>query len=1053
MPPTTTAAVRRRPAIVARERNQVTPGPDRESFFKPNLPALEGTPSARRQYGYGADAEPSPARRRDVVDLSDAIKGALDRQKRQQAQQAAQKLRRQSDADLFLDEATMNEIDQEAQRAADLQAMPPPSSFTPLQGMRKRDTLHYMPRLTNAEPDMSRHVGFASLIEQRDESDTDDARSFSIESNYYGDATIASTPGSAPPSELRQRASAMSQRRAMDSQRSSATYAVSITPATSRQSSNAENELPSPLNNQDTPGLRSNPRRPKPKRKGDAAAQSAEAPAQPRRPASKNAAKLADAQTRPAKTVEPSRRAPLRQRSGNSDHGRDQPEETTAPASAYRPSLFAQAKNLAASASPFSSRSHYASDHSEIDDALQRDIQSNAGESIDEDEQPPNWQERWTWTKPLQSLPFLRRDAPQLQPAEEPESDDEVEVAENAMDDTINWWQLLNPYTYFQAFCWIVGAAYSSVADFLASLFPHKLVDGLSSLLEVLLYSSAAIIGLVTVISITHAALFGKIDGDFSMDRLLSVPDIHWEDIVQAANKVQGLIPEFSWPVFDRSNTLPDLTQLDDDGLARLGESLAKYQREFEQIQKAGKLRDGSLKKLESILPMIIHVPLRDGKVVVAPDFWHAMRDRIHTEGDVLTVVKKGGAYEIASEAHWKAIQSRITTDPSITRQINATVDRMEERVKSGAASYWDSWVKKNDDKIAEMLGNQLDKIQSAGSQREFDKRLRRIVKEQIDEKNKDSSVVSREEFMRHLSNEFATHRAEVRAELAEMQPQLDEFMRQAAELANKATPESMTKAEIVTLVHGMVNKAVTDLSLDAMARGQIRTHWDSVLKHQINYFGVGAGAVIDKQHSSVTFEAPAGSQYVKQKGLKGVQRPIPRIALESWTDEGDCWCAARSQNHRGNPHGAILAVMLGHRVVPQHIVVEHIVAGATTDPDARPKEIEMYANVDPEIRDVVRAFSAAQFPDIYPVSEDGDWNVSPAELPERFVKIAQFVYEDVQPHDGVQVHRLSDELMNLGVTTDHVIVRAVSNYGAKTHTCFYRVRLYGQRMDDGLAV
>ncbi|KAJ3476938.1 hypothetical protein NLG97_g8977 [Lecanicillium saksenae] len=927
--------------------------------------------------------------------------------------------RRQSGADLFLQEAERDDDDEESRRAADLRAMPPPS-FTPLH---------------NPPAHNSRHVGFASLVEQRDESDTDDARSFAMESDYYGDATIASTPAA----ETRQRVSAMSQRKVPASQ----------PPGRLRQSSNAEHERSSSPSSQDTPGLRSNPRRPNQPKRAPQVKNDAEASATGRKQIASNG--LMQRAKNVAKILEPNQRAPLQQRSGNSDHGKELEEEATT-----CPSLFAQAKKFAVS--PFSHSSYYASDHSEMDDAMQRDIQSNASESEEEEEenQPLDLQQSWSWMKPISSLPLFRREVPAVAAEDKDEEEEESLLSEPepvVAEDGINWLQLLNPYTYFQAMCWILSAAYSAVADFLNKLFPAKLVDDLSYSLEKLLYFAAYVIGTVTLISLVYGTILGKIDGDFNMDRLLTIPEIEWPDLTQIADKAQGLIPEFSWPTWSRSSSLPDLSHLDTDGLARLDEYLKQYQREFERIQEAGKLHDSSLRKLEAVVPKLVHVNLKDGKPVVAQEFYHALRDLLRRDGDFLTFEEKNGVYDIASEAHWKAIASRVTKDPAFTRQINMTVDSLEARVKESAASFWDSWIRNNDAKISEMLGSALDQVQNAGSQRDFDKRLQRIVKEHIDESNKHSSVVSREEFLRHLANEFATHRAEVRAELAELQPQLDNLVRQAAELAGKETPRSMSKSEIVTLVHGMVNKAVADINLEAMARGQIHSHWDSVLRHQINYFGVGAGATIDMKHTSSNFEPPRDSNYVKQKGIKGVEKPIPRAALEPWFEEGDCWCAARSVNHRGNPHGAILAVQLGYRIIPQHIVVEHIVAAATTDPDARPKEIEVYAEVEGELRDVVRDFSAVHFPDIYPVEEGQDgWNVSPAKFEDRFVKIAQFVYEDIQHHDGVQVHRLSDELLNLGVATDHVIVRAVSNYGAKTHTCFYRVRLYGHRVDEEIS-
>ncbi|TQV92771.1 spindle pole body-associated protein sad1 [Cordyceps javanica] len=1024
---------RRRLGAVPRARPRETPAPedDANEFRKPNLPPLDGTPSARRQYTYGAAAEPSPARpllRGDVVDLSGAVQGALDRHEQRRVADE----RRQSAPDLFLEEAERQDREgsAESRQVADLLAMPPPS-FTP------------------AQDPPSRHIESESLLEQRDDSDTDDVRSFAAESDFYGEASIASTPATAPATATRHRYSTMKQSRVSEHQTRSSPDLPAPTPARDRPSSNAENDGPSSPSAQDTPGLRSSPRRPRyPKAKASTLELQQPKEAVPSTqvrsvPQKSSNTKASGAQTLPtsrerltaesivqagkrlSKRLETSQRAPLRQRSGNSDHGNAEAEDETE----VRPSLFARAKSLAASASPFSTRPHYASDHSEMDDAMQREIESNESGSVE-------GEQRWSWIRPLTSLPFLRRDTPHAE--------------DDMLLDTINWWQLLQPYTYFKALGWALSAAYSSALEYINKLFSQAFMDGISSSLETILYLVAAVIVLITLVSVGHAALFGNVDGDFSMDRLLAMPEVQWPNFGYMASKAHDLLPEFSWPTWRQPSLLPDLSHLDNDGLARLDVYLKQYQREFERVQQAGKLHGSSIKKLEAVVPKLVHIQLEDGKPVIAQEFWHALRDLIHRDGDFLTFEQKGSKYEIASEAHWKAIASRITKDPTFTKQINATVESMEGRVKQGAAGFWDTWIKNNDAKISEMLGSALDQIQNAGSQREFDKRLQRIVKEHIDESNRDSSVISREEFLRHLKDEFAAHRAEVRTELAELQPQLENLVRQATELAGKGAPESMSKAEIVTLVHGLVNKAVADMNLEAMARGQIHSHWDSTLRHQINYFGVGAGATIDGKHSSPPFKPPADSVFVKQKGLRGVQTPTARAALEPWSDEGDCWCAARSQNHRGNPHGAILAVQLGHRIVPRHIVVEHIVAAATTDPDARPKEIEVYAEIDADLRELVRDFSATHFPDIYPLDEESQgWNVSPAELPERFVKIGQFVYEDAQPHDGVQVHKLSDELLNLGVATDHVIVRAVSNYGAKSHTCFYRVRLYGERLEE----
>ena len=81
MPPR--AAGSRRPRFSSREPD--TPNQNASMFQKPNLPPLQGTPSSRRQFSYGAEVEPMASRpghglqRNQVVDLSSAVRNVLTR--------------------------------------------------------------------------------------------------------------------------------------------------------------------------------------------------------------------------------------------------------------------------------------------------------------------------------------------------------------------------------------------------------------------------------------------------------------------------------------------------------------------------------------------------------------------------------------------------------------------------------------------------------------------------------------------------------------------------------------------------------------------------------------------------------------------------------------------------------------------------------------------------------------------------------------------------------------------------------------------------------------
>ncbi|GFP57481.1 hypothetical protein TASIC1_0008032200 [Trichoderma asperellum] len=454
----------------------------------------------------------------------------------------------------------------------------------------------------------------------------------------------------------------------------------------------------------------------------------------------------------------------------------------------------------------------------------------------------------------------------------------------------------------------------------------------------------------------------------------------------------------------------------------------------------AGKLHESSIEKLNTVVPKVVHMTLKDGKPVISQEFWHAMRDLIEKDGSFPMLDKKGNNYEPSTEKQWKDIAAWVAGRPEIASKINEANDAIAKKLPH----MWEAWAGDNQRRVEQTLRPILDKMKITGSlsDKDLDKRLDQIIKKHVESNKSDSTVVTREYFLQYLKNEFAAHWSEMKAEINELQPRLEQLIRDSLELAKKDDSSSLTRTEVTKLVDRSIRKAIADLNLEAMAKGQIRAHWDTDLKNQVNYFGVGAGAIVDPKHTSTTFKPDA--KYLNDKGLKGAHPYAPIEALLPWHDDGDCWCAAREVNKRGNPHGAKLSVIMGHSIIPQHLVIEHILPGATTNPGARPRQIEVYIKVeDRAVRERLLDFAAAHYPE-----DQFDWNYTPADLPSQFVKVSQFVYEGAELHDGVHVHRLSSELVSLNAETDQVIVRAVSNYGAPNHTCFYRIRLFGYKDD-----
>ncbi|KAG6006679.1 hypothetical protein E4U21_006754 [Claviceps maximensis] len=719
--------------------------------------------------------------------------------------------------------------------------------------------------------------------------------------------------------------------------------------------------------------------------------------------------------------------------------------------------LFENAK-LLASSSPFIFSRRYPVSQSERDAAIQRDIDDAEAELARErrlqasEESRQRWRQRCRWIK--SAVPFVGR--------AQADSGDVSLVREGQLRRGLfTFLHYVNPMTYLRGIAALIRILLDWITALIHCIIPTGLWDRLSSVFGFLPHIMVGLLAfMVAFVLSNHFASLGE------ENWMPNAVETTRRAFVDMRHKIHDFVPTISWSKRERrwAADFSDLWDDDDDNNNENGTSsdriqqfLNRLEEEFLTLKRAGKIHEASLEKLEKVVPSIVHMELRDGKPVVSQEFWHALRDLLRADGSFVTLDKMGSEYEVSSERQWKAIATRLVADPVFSSTLHLAMEDFDGKMNGKMTNFWNTWVKDNDEKIAQMLGSAVDQVKSAGSQKEFEERLTKIVKEHLakteqqkgnqnhnqSQSQSQGQVVSRDEFLRLLHNEFASHRTEIRAELKDLQPKLEKLIQQSVELATKESAHGMSRADVTTVVNGLIREALADVNLEALARGTIHRHWDSELRHQINYFSVGSGAIIDAKHSSSTWD-PTREGVISpdeyKSGLRASKGFPPIAALDAWQDQGDCWCAARSVNHRGNPHGASLAVQLAHRVIPQHIVIEHILPGATTEPNARPKFIEVYAEIlDPDVRERVLDFGAVFFPD-----DESDWNFTPPDYHPRFVKITQFVYEAAEIHNGVYVHRLSSELMALGAATDHVIVRAVSNYGAKDHTCFYRVRLYG---------
>jgi len=475
-------------------------------------------------------------------------------------------------------------------------------------------------------------------------------------------------------------------------------------------------------------------------------------------------------------------------------------------------------------------------------------------------------------------------------------------------------------------------------------------------------------------------------------------------------------------------------------------------QRELVRLRSSSKTQQAALYELKAMMPKVIHIDVnKKGKPVIADDFWHALRDLIRKDDSVVKIEKTSDGYKLASDKHWAAVRD----------QINADID------SGKIPKSWERWLKSNSDKIAKVLkidsktssppasgGVNLDDIADD---------LDLLIKEKLKNPELTKVLLTRDEFVRLLKPELATHRQQIKAEMKDAESRLEKHLEKVVQKSIDAKiVKTLSSREIKKLVDEAVRKAFEYANLDGLANQQIFSSWDKDLRNRVNFFSIGNGATIDVQDSSPTYNPPSTARaFGGPRWLRAFRTPPPlghSSVFQRWEDDGDAWCGASGANHDGRPIPVKLSIQLGRLMTPEYVVIEHIPPGATLEPNARPKEIEIWAYID-GVRQQQRLldFATTHFPD----RSRSDSNLSggsggmsgsssaPRPQPQCngrrcFFQIGRFEYDSSNVDRGVYVYKLSDELMNIGVTTDHIRVVARSNHGDMNKTCFYRVRLYG---------
>lgn len=402
-----------------------------------------------------------------------------------------------------------------------------------------------------------------------------------------------------------------------------------------------------------------------------------------------------------------------------------------------------------------------------------------------------------------------------------------------------------------------------------------------------------------------------------------------------------------------------------------------------------------AIKKIEKALPDFVAVKKdQKGNLQIPKEFWQALRDKIRTDDDLIP-----------------SPVGPISGKPSAGAQISS------KEFDKKAGKLWEKFLSDNRAKIA------------AWSASDVDKRFPDLFKKNI--------LASKAEIVDMVHRNWKANQDELRKELASLSKQLEKANQQIMKLQDE--PASMNRDELKAIIKSQIKSIIPIGQLEALAKLNIKGNINYGLT-KVNYFSRGTGAVVSVPVTSPNYVFPSMDKWFFQKATQwAIGNPIPianppEAALKSWEEHGDCWCAPANDK---DGRGPTLGVIMGSKIYPEEVVVEHISPSASLEPGAAPREMELLANLgDFDLYDALLKVSENLFPE---ESKNDGYNFN-------YVRIATWTY-DIESEDNIQAFPIQLDLKSYGISTDKLVVRSKNNWGGGKvdYTCLYRIRVHGE--------
>lgn len=299
------------------------------------------------------------------------------------------------------------------------------------------------------------------------------------------------------------------------------------------------------------------------------------------------------------------------------------------------------------------------------------------------------------------------------------------------------------------------------------------------------------------------------------------------------------------------------------------------------------------------------------------------------------------------------------------------------------------------------------------------------VFSDDFEEMVKSKRAVSQDDF-----NLILTQHSEAVHE--DLEQTVRKFKISVLEEARNVAVGVLEKSEIMSLAR---------MQIQALGQANYIHNIDKRIR-QVNYIGLGLGAMVDPHYTSDTKmpSTQTWSQWMLHHAGLARQYPNPpSVALIAWEDATDAWCAAPSQDEKAL---AQLTVKTAQKIFLTELTIEHIPSTGTRDSASAPKDFEIWVQVD-NAREAKRINKANEGMIQWHTSTGSACKGKAPNGEKNWVCLAGEKY-DIHEHNFVQNFRVWPDTQDLNIATNRVAIRVLSNWGNTQHTCLYRVRATG---------